>query len=401
MGETAERNQWYKGKAEILRDHVGKHSMLQDAVAARGFQEAPGYLAEAVTDLEQATKLRLSTLNYEIVKAAVEREIQQTGHDYDIAYKEARIAFELEKSQLLTALQQEYADLEYTMALKEQEVEYLAVEAFIRSLTLITLRAAIKEEREALEQELINVKRLPYDTEIRLIQAKQATVEAKLMLIPYLENIIDAGQRLLTQEEINIGYKEDEIQAREALVDNKEALLSVLDEKAGATMDLADAITEEIEFRKERLAIALKKAEANQDKAQNEKNHLETEAAIEALRDSLNQARATLRARQNELSIELIGKDTEGVTEIAEKATEISIDIDETKEAAAGYRQDKNLVITDITNRSEQEANKTHVDAETRTLEYIENQKMWKTIETARIAAAARITSELIHILSS
>jgi len=401
MGETAERNQWYKGKAEILRDHVGKHSMLQDAVAARVFQEAPGYLAEAVTDLEQATKLRLSTLNYEIVKAAVEREIQQTGHDYDIAYKEARIAFELEKSQLLTALQQEYADLEYTMALKEQEVEYLAVEAFIRSLTLITLRAAIKEEREALEQELINVKRLPYDTEIRLIQAKQATVEAKLMLIPYLENIIDAGQRLLTQEEINIGYKEDEIQAREALVDNKEALLSVLDEKAGATMDLADAITEEIEFRKERLAIALKKAEANQDKAQNEKNHLETEAAIEALRDSLNQARATLRARQNELSIELIGKDTEGVTEIAEKATEISIDIDETKEAAAGYRQDKNLVITDITNRSEQEANKTHVDAETRTLEYIENQKMWKTIETARIAAAARITSELIHILSS
>jgi phenylalanyl-tRNA synthetase alpha subunit len=184
MTEIAESNRWYRGKGKLIRDHIDKQKMMNDLIASKGFCIAPGYLGEAITDLEENTKIRLSELNYEIVKEAIERELKQKGIDYDLAYKEARIDFELSKTVLLTDLQKEFADLDYRQAKKEEETEYLAIEAHIRSFTLIVLKQAIREEMEALKQELMNVKRLTFNQENLLLEARIATAETKLGVIP-------------------------------------------------------------------------------------------------------------------------------------------------------------------------------------------------------------------------
>lgn len=240
MGEIAENSQWYKGKQPIIEEYSNQHRALLSTVASRNFVRPPGYLMEASIVLEEAGKNKLSALNYQIVSDAVERSLKQTGHGYSMTYKAARIAFELEKQTLLTALQQEFADLDATQSFKKEELNRLFVELDLRRIILITTKTTIELEMEGLKQELVDIDRLTFTNETLLINEKVITATAKLAVIPHLEALIEAQGKILIAEEANLPYMEDLIDEKELLISKKEELLPYIADKADARITLAN-----------------------------------------------------------------------------------------------------------------------------------------------------------------
>jgi len=93
MSQTREEAHWRSGKSEIIGKYRQDHEKLFSVVAARGFTTLPGFAYDTENRLELAAKLNLSELNLKIITETVEREIKQTGLDYDIAYRAAAIAW--------------------------------------------------------------------------------------------------------------------------------------------------------------------------------------------------------------------------------------------------------------------------------------------------------------------
>ena len=96
MTKTLEDNLWYRGKRPVIDEYLSIAKKVESAVASQGFLYRPGFLGAAITDVERSIKFKLSEINYKIVAEAIQRELAQTGHDYDITVKEAQIAWELE-----------------------------------------------------------------------------------------------------------------------------------------------------------------------------------------------------------------------------------------------------------------------------------------------------------------
>jgi hypothetical protein len=265
MSEVAENSQWYKGKQPIVEEFSGQHRALLSTLAGRNFCKPPGFLMEASLALEEVGKNKLSALNYQIVAESIERELKQTGHNYTQLYKAARIAFELEKQTLLTALQQEFANMDAAQSLTEEELNLLFVELDVRRIILIATKTAIELEMEDLKQELAGVDRLTFTKEELLINEKVVTATAKLTVIPYLETLIEAQKQTLSAEESNISHSESLVAKKELLLNKKEEVLPYIEDKANMQIALADKKEELIPYIEDKAAsqieLATKKEE--------------------------------------------------------------------------------------------------------------------------------------------
>jgi len=399
--ETAERNQWYKGKQPIIDEYSDQHRSLLSAVSGRNFSRSPGFLFEASIGLETQAKLKLSDLNYSIVAQAIERELKQTGHDYDQAYKTARIAFELNKSTLLTALQQEFSDLDATQSLTEEELNRLFVELDLRRIILITTKTEIELELEALNQELIGIDRLTFNNEILLINEKVATATAKLAVIPYLEAIINAQERLLIAEEANIPYMEDAIDEEELLIAKKEEIVPYLEDKSAKLIVLATATLAAIEIEEQRLDVALAKAVLRMDEVENTLAILEAEKAIEALRSLLYIARHDLQITKIDKQLSLTDLNTSNIGTVSAERTAMMRILEDYKVAIASSIRIAKEESVDDSIEGDETSNTTHVDAETYATEYIAYRQAYAREQVAEISATADITNRLIHLIGS
>jgi hypothetical protein len=349
MGITAEQNQWFKGKHEVLDEYDDKHRALQSAIASRNFLNPPGFLFEASIGLEENSKKKLSILNYQIVAEAIERELKQTGHDYNIAYKNARIAFELDKQTLLTALQQEFADLDATQSLSEEEVSRQFVELDLRRIILITTKTAIGLEMEGLKQELIDIDRLTFDNEVLLMAEKVTTAEAKLTIIPYIEAIIAAQEKVLIAEEANIPYTEDLIDEKGLLIDKKEEILPYMAEKANAQIRLANKKEEVLPYIENKVNARIELV----DKKEELLPYIEEEAA----------ARIELAGKQKEL-LPYIEDKIDALTALIEKKEEVLPYMEEKalmrqqlafkKEEVLPYMEDKASSLVELAAKEEE-----------------------------------------------
>ena len=180
MTKVMENSRWYKEKRPVVDEYLKTVSKVEGAVAGRGFAYAPGFLAGAMTDIERAAKFKLSDVNFQIAAEAIERELAQTKHDYDIAVKEAMILWELEKTQTLTALDQELAAHKMARAYEMEELDRMQIQIHLRRWVILAAEVAIKEEMEALRQELNEIDRIPFDAQGTLLNAKLITAQKKL-----------------------------------------------------------------------------------------------------------------------------------------------------------------------------------------------------------------------------
>jgi len=247
MTKTSENSQFYKGKRPLIDDYLKNAKQVEDIVAGRGFLSRPGYLGDLSTQVERGLKFKLSELNYTITKESIERELVQAGFEYDLAYKEARIAWELEKSSLLTALEQELADNKAARDLDIQQLARMEIMVNLRRLVIMAAKVAIDEDMEAYRQELTTVEESTFPAEDALLAAKLSTAQHKLDVIPYIEIVLEKQQEIIDAETDNADRKKALIAEKENLNDKRIELIT-------AQEAIADAIVELIIAKQELVA---------------------------------------------------------------------------------------------------------------------------------------------------
>jgi len=401
MGIQAENTQWFKGKIPIITEYSETHRAMLSTIASRGFCHAPGYLFEAAIAIEEVGKNKLSALNYTIVAEAVQRELTQTGHTYTQAYKAARIAFELEKQTLLTALQNEFADLDATQSLKKEELDRRFIELDIRKLILITTKTTIEFQMEGLKQELVGIDRLTFTNEEALINEKVVTATAKLAVIPYLEALIESQEKILAAETVNISHMEDLINEKGLLVDKKIELVPHLVNKSAKLIELATATLTAIGIEENRLVVALSKAILGTDKVDNALDVLEAEAAITDLRGILQSAQNDLQLTRIGRTVSLADLDSENISEISTGHSAMMSAMEDYKTAIASSIRDAKGIVSGGNLASDEETTDIGVNADAASIRYVASYGASATRQTAVAAATAKITSELIHLIGS
>lgn len=226
MTAKAEQDQWFLGKGPIM-EQFSRERDGAIIVAASMVDRPPGHLVKALTDLEIQAKAKLMDLNLKIVSEAIDRELAQTGLDYDLEYKNATIAWEVEKAGLYDLLQRELADAQKARKDQDLVLANLAVEVGLRQVALINAKNLLENEKEALRKQIEETQGLTNDKEIELAQEKLATAQRKLDIIPHLEALIVAQTAVLTAEEANIPLTEDLINIRLAQIPLKEEIADI------------------------------------------------------------------------------------------------------------------------------------------------------------------------------
>ncbi|GAF67334.1 unnamed protein product, partial [marine sediment metagenome] len=194
-----------------------------------------------MTDIERVAKFKLSDINYQIVAQAIERELAETGHDYDILVKEAAISWELEKTVLLTALDQEFADNKKIRDLDNQALDRLEITTNLRKLVIMATKTAIDIEMEEYRQEMTNVDRSTFPAEDALLAARLLTAQKKLTVIPYIETVLEKQQLIINAETSNANRKGALITEKEALNEKRKELITAREAIAGAIVTLIAA----------------------------------------------------------------------------------------------------------------------------------------------------------------
>lgn len=399
MGEIAEKNQYWKGKKDIIGEFSDSHRVLMAGVAGQNFSHAPGYLFEASIMLEEVGKNKLSALNYQIVSDAIERELKQTGHDYTQAYKAARIAFELEKQILLTALQQEFADLDAAQNTTKEELNVLFVELDIRKLILITTKTTIDLQMEDLNQQLVETDRLTFYNEERLVSEQVITATKKLEVLPYLEALIAAQEKVLIAERKNFPYVEDLVTEKGLLLDKKNEVLVEVVKKAVEALILADALMASIPIEQQILKQKIDAAHSREAAATGRISIINAEIAVNALREGLSIARASLQEAKVDRQINIADNNALQISTLAAEhsimtGSVISDDADITSSEVAAEES------VSEAGRSAQEGSSSIGNiADISAIRGIASYNAAQRTEVANAQAVAAITSKLVHLL--
>lgn len=241
MTKALEDNRWIKEKRPVIDEYLTTAKKVENLVAGQGFLHRPGFLGAAITDIERFAKFKLSDINYQIVAQAIERELAQTGFNYDIVVKEAMITWELEKSTLLTTMQQDFADNKALRSMDNQELDRLEITTNLRKLVIMASKTALDVEMEGYRQEMTLVDQSTFHAEDALLAAKLTTARKKLEVIPYIETVLEKQQLVITAEGDNADRKNALITVKENLNDKREDLIDARELIAGAIIELIAA----------------------------------------------------------------------------------------------------------------------------------------------------------------
>jgi hypothetical protein len=261
--------QFIRDKTKVMTNFFRECRALESAIAGRGFSFEPGFMYSFINNLEIDTKQKLSDINFQLLEQAVERELKEARIDYDIAFKTAVIAWELEKQELISAWAEELALLKMEDSQSENTVKRYAIEVGKRAIELINAKTAIALQIEAYQKQLAELDGQPTSYEVQLANAKLLTANKKLELIPYISQLISVEWNILDKDKILankelvisamliqlaakdvlianklnelINRKNDILSAEENLLTAKTNLLTALNTKVDAEEDLITA----------------------------------------------------------------------------------------------------------------------------------------------------------------
>lgn len=400
MSKAREEAQWRSGKSEIIGKYRQDHEKLFSVVASRGFTKLPGFAADTETRLELAAKLNLSELNLKIITETVEREIKQAGLDYDISYRAAAVAWEIDKHNLMAAWQQEYGTIQTNMANDEEVLDRLMIEVRGRGSYLIEQKTAIELQAEALKQELAGLDGSTATYEVTLANAKLATARKKLDLIPILLQVVSKEEELIESEKDKADEYEQLLAAEQEVADKKR---SELVPAMGALLNASERYAGELPGQ-----IALEKQISAEKVSQagiaTESAVLRTEIAqigTDISEEDLEQAelKRDLQEERNKTE-KAIGMDVlENVIELTEKESSVNADILADEAATNAYLLSKKRMTDSERNRGELVSSNTITAAETSKMDNIAASDASRISRKAVIDAAKEVSAELKHII--
>ena len=294
-----EQAQFRRAKTPIIAKYADDHEQLMSAIAGRGFDKMPGYAFDLENKIEFAAKMSISELNYKILADSIERELKQTGIDYDLSYKYALIAWELEKQVFMNAWAAELSGIKHGEAVYEEDLNLLGIEVQKRVIVFTEAKVAIELSMEAYKKTLAGLDGdvAPYETQ--LANAKLLTAQKKLDLIPILETILSKEQELLSIEQSKAGAFTNYMTAESALSTKKGTLTPFINQLATKSEELATKIATD-QVPKEKLIADEKVAQASSavTKAGYQIQELEADIETETKQIDLMAAKRTLATTQ-------------------------------------------------------------------------------------------------------
>jgi len=297
---------WRKSKSPIVSEYLQAAKQAEDIAAQQGILYRPGYLGDINTRLETVLKYKLSDLNYQIVKEAIERELAQTGHDYDIAVQDALISWELEKVQELTALEQEFADNKMVRELTKQELDRWQTEVNLRQLVIIAAKAQYEEDMEDLKREIFDIEITTFPYETALLDAKLLTAQKKLEVIPYIEAVLEKQQAIIDAETNNADLKTALITEKEKVDEKKRELITAREAIADAIVTLIAAKESLVDKKGDLLTARELISDVELENVAYLKQYIQSLTGLDDMREDLIEARTALIPKLNEKSLALI-----------------------------------------------------------------------------------------------
>lgn len=423
MGTISENSLWYKGKSEVFREFKKNSAAILSAVASRNFSAMPGFAIEACTDVEIDSKIKLTEYNQKIMSDAIDRELKALGLENYIALKQAAMAWEVEKIQLFSDLQTEFADKELIRSLSGEAIDGLMIDQEVREIGVLLSKTAIEIEIEDIKRQKEEVELLPLPYEEQLATAKLAAATRKLAVIPYILAALAAQKIALdTEETVIMPAREQKANYDKEVADltttevlplmaTKAAAMSVLTtkqadllapmiEKAAASVELAAEMTaqlvnhialaaekvtmagekvlrldEELVLMGKEVTLEGKKITIEIDRAALELQKAEARLAIaDALRIQLGLIKTAMTA---ESAAEIVLINTIGSNEVAVKKSHLE------KVEAARYA-----------------AAKTEIASQTSAVISMATADRTHSVAMANKTATANITEKLIHLLA-
>lgn len=395
-----EQAQFRRLKTPIIAKYSDDHQALMSAIAGRGFLKMPGYAYDAENRIELAAKMSLSDLNYKILAETIERELKQTGIDYDQAYKAAAIAWEIEKQALMAAWDAELAGIKQGMAADEETLNLLATEVSKRAITLMEAKTVIDLAMEAYKTTLAGLDGTVAPYEVSLANAKLLTAQKKLELIPIFEEILAKEQDLLVLEQSKASAYTSLMAAEEEISAKKETLKPFLNTLATKSEEYAEKITSDQIPKEEQIAAErVLQAAAAVTKAGYQVQELEAGIETETKRLELIGGNRTIEDTRFGYEQNLVSHERDLTmnyqNELRDNFNEMQAD---ERQNAASILSDKQRAET-IRNTTKLTSTNTiangEMDADTRITRY-QNDKIEQVAEAQ---AAAKLTAKLKHVI--
>jgi uncharacterized protein YacL (UPF0231 family) len=395
-----EQAAWRKGKSPIIAKYSDDHKKLFAAIAGRGFLSLPGYAYDAENGLELTAKMALSELNMKILGETIERELKQSGIDYDLAYKNALITWEIEKQDLMAAWEKELSGIKKGEAEEEEVLNQLEIETAKRGTYLIEQKTIIELAAEAYKLQLAELDGTTAPYEVTLANEKLLTAQKKLEIIPILQAIVVKEQEVLVSERakadayalLMAAENEIAIKKQSSLIPAVLDLVNVSEEYTG---ELAQQIVIEEQIadeKKVQAGIAKENAEQKVLTAQQEILLAEADLALETQKVLLTEAKY-----QTEESLLTKGTSNIQALTAVETAADATILADE--KSTQAYTLDEKRTTINAENAIKLRSSGTTTDAEKGKIQGITNSETSKIARLADLNAKSTLTASLTHLI--
>lgn len=390
---------WRKGKSPIIAKYSEERKKLMSTVAGRGFLILPGYAYEAENRLELESKMTLSELNYKILSETIERELKQLGIDYNSAYKNALMTWELNKQALLSDWDMEFANLKRGMEFEKNVLDQLAIEVSKRAITLMTQKTALELQMEGYRKTLAELDGSTSPYEVELANAKLVTAQRKADIIPILEEI-------LTKEQSILAVEQDKAAAYALLIDAELAISAKKNDLIIPMGDLVNKIEEHTVKIGQQVIIEgqiadekLNQLSIAQTKVGYKVEELTSEIETEGKRVTLAEKKRTLEGQifdnNKSLNDYDLSKDVTHQADVESKFNTL-----QTRDASAHstIRNNKNTIHdtnsqAKLGSSSRLASARTYAESRITSIETSANESI------AAIQAAAKITANLTHLI--
>lgn len=245
--ETA---RWQQETDKLVGElHAGADRVLAEA-AARGFAAPPGATLGAILTAGQEVKEKLTEANGKIYDDRRKVLFEQDEFAMKLIVSLSKLGMELYREELMNALILEAAEKDALRDRGLADVDRLNAEVDKRQVAIIQARAEMERRITALKAQLVAAEEGSLVYETALINAQVATAEKKLEIIDSIYQVLAAEQLVLAAENRRAETLTVLLEAENVVAAVKQAMIPLYVEKAGARVELANAITREIPVQK-------------------------------------------------------------------------------------------------------------------------------------------------------
>src|SRR4030042_4260918 len=400
MSELLRENaQWRKAKTPIIAKYVDEHAKLFSEVAGRGFLRLPGFVYDIENGIELSAKMMLSELNIKILTETIDRELKQTGIDYDMTYKTALLQWEIDKQVLLNAWEVEYSGIKISSAREEELLNRLAIEVSKRGTYLIEQKTIIELDAEALRTQLATLEGTTAPYEVTLANEKLLTAQKKLEIIPILQAIVAKEQERLIAEQGKAAAYTDLMAAEQEVVTKKQTLVPVIAELTDVSEQYTGEFAQQIILEGQIADEKVAQAEISKDNAEERNRTAAKEIERETILLEVDDKKKELSDAKNTNENQLLNKEIANIHELENVETAANAVILNDEIAKQTYVLDKKRTTINYDNATKVETSTRLSDSEKSKIASIANSEADEIRQKATIDAVSKITAQLTHLI--